>query len=302
MPIIRTPDDRFDSLPDYPFAPHYTEVTVNDDTLRMHYVDEGDGDEVILCLHGQPSWSFLYRHMIPPLSEKYRVVAPDLIGFGKSDKYTELESYTFHMHYAALQAFVTVLDLTNITLVCQDWGGVLGLPLASVAMPERFSRLVIMNTALSTGDRPTNDAFTAWREMVAKVGTGIDITKVFEMAIMQDDHKTPEILAAYAAPFPDASYKAGAATFPLLVPIAMDDPGAAEARAARDALSNWQKPALVMFSDMDPITGGAARFFRKIIPTAKDQPEITINGAGHFLQEEGGTEIAGHILEFMART
>ncbi len=296
MPIISAPDGRFENLPNYPFAPHYVEVG---DGLNMHYVNEGTGDEVILCLHGQPSWSFLYRHMIPILAEKYRVVAPDLIGFGKSDKYTELEEYTFDMHYTALQNFIKALNLNNITLVCQDWGGVLGLPTASVEQPERFSRLVIMNTGLPTGDLPPREAFTQWREMVQKQGTSIDIERVFEFSIMRDDHKTPEILAAYNAPFPDERHKAGVATFPLLVPIKEDDPGAAKMRDARNALSQWDKPALVMFSDMDPITGGGHRFFRKIIPTAKEQPEITIQGAGHFLQEEGGVEIAKHIIDFV---
>lgn len=300
MPIIRTPEARFENLPGYDFTPHYVEV--GDDGLRMHYLDEGAGDEVVLCLHGQPSWSYLYRHIIPIVAEKQRVVAPDLIGFGKSDKYTELDDYTFDMHYAAVKRFIEALDLTNITLVCQDWGGILGLPLASVDLADRFARLVIMNTSLATGDLPMGEAFQQWHDMVKKVGRGLDVRRVFEMTIMDDAHKTPEILDAYEAPFPDESYKAGAATFPLLVPSEMDSPGAAKEREARDALGKWDKPALVMFSDMDPITGGAARFFRKLIPTAKDQPEITINGAGHFLQEEGGTEIARHILDFMERT
>lgn len=299
MPIISAPEGRFDNLPDYSFAPHFVAVG---DGLKMHYVDEGAGDEVILCLHGQPSWSFLYRHMIPILAEKYRVIAPDLIGFGKSDKYTELDEYSYDMHYTALNNFIKALDLTNITLICQDWGGVLGLPMASVEQPERFSRLVIMNTGLPTGDVRQPEAFHQWREMVAKTGRKLDVGRVFEMSIMQDDHKTPEILAAYSAPFPDEQHKAGAATFPLLVPVNVDDPGAAKLREAREALKTWDKPALVMFSDMDPITGGGERFFRKIIPTAKDQPEITIHGAGHFLQEEGGVEIAGHVLDFIARS
>ena len=227
MPIISAPEGRFENLPDYPFSPHYVEVG---DGLNMHYVDEGSGDEVILCLHGQPSWSFLYRHMIPIFAKQYRVVAPDLIGFGKSDKYTELEDYTFDMHYAALNNFIKALDLTNITLICQDWGGVLGLPTAVVEQQERFSRLVIMNTGLPTGDLPQRDAFLQWREMVAKTGRSLDIERVFAMSIMKDDHKTPEILAAYNAPFPDEQHKAGAATFPLLVPINVDD-GGAEAAA-----------------------------------------------------------------------
>lgn len=297
MPVIRTPDERFQNLPDYPFPPHYVEVN----GLRMHYVDEGAGDNIILCLHGEPSWSFLYRHMIPPLAAHHRVIAPDLIGFGRSDKFTEIEEYSYHMHYGMVKGFVEALDLRNITLVCQDWGGILGLPLAT-EQPERFARLVIMNTGLTTGDLPMSAGFMQWRDFAARVGRSLMVDKLFELSIVRDAHKTPEILAAYEAPFPDETYKAGAAAFPLLIPLNVDDPGAAEQREAREQLRNWYKPALVMFSDSDPVTSGADRFFRKLIPSASEHPEITIKGAGHFLQEEGGPEIARHILDFIART
>jgi haloalkane dehalogenase len=300
MPTIRTPETNFENLPDFPFPPNYTDVLDGD--VRMHYLDEGWSDgEVILCLHGEPSWSFLYRHMIPILAEEYRVVAPDLIGFGRSDKFTELDEYSFQMHYQSLVDFLEALDLQNITLVCQDWGGILGLTLAANEA-DRFKRLVIMNTGLPTGDIDMGEGFMQWRNFAIRTGRSLVVSKLFEMSLANTDNVTPDVLAAYDAPFPDETYKAGVATFPALIPLKEDDPGAAELREARTKLSQWQKPALVMFSDSDPVTHNGDKFFRKLIPTAKDQPEITIKGAGHFLQEEKGQEIAQHIVEFVKRT
>ena len=294
MPLIRTPDERFKNLSGWPYKPHYIEIN----SARVHYVDEGAG-EVMLCLHGEPSWSYLYRKMIPTLSQHYRVIAPDWIGFGRSDKYTEVDEYSFQMHYDTLIGFIEKLDLRAITLICQDWGGILGLP-AATQMPERFARLVIMNTGLTTGDLPMSAGFMQWRDFAARTGRDIEPGRL--VGISSVTTPPEDVLAAYDAPFPDASYRAGVAAFPLLVPLKEDDPGAAESRRAREALRGWNKPALVMFSDGDPVTGGGDRFFRKLIPTAKDQPEITIQGAGHFLQEEKGEEIAGHITAFVERT
>jgi haloalkane dehalogenase len=295
MPVIRTPDERFSNLPDFPFVPHHVEIN----RLRVHYVDEGEG-EVILCLHGEPSWSYLYRKMIPLLSGKHRVVAMDFIGFGKSDKFTEREAYSFQMHHDTLVRFIDTLALDGITLVGQDWGAEIGLPVAA-EMPQRFARLVIMNTGLPTGDEPMGEGFLRWRQFAERT-PDMSIGRVIRSSAVRPDSIPPEVIAAYDAPFPDASYKAGAAAWPLLVPIHPDDPGAAEMRQTRQLLSKWDKPALVMFSDGDPITRGGDKFFRRLIPTAKDQPEIVIKGAGHFLQEEKGEEIAGYILDFIGRT
>ncbi|MBI5180759.1 MAG: haloalkane dehalogenase [Nitrospirae bacterium] len=295
MAVIKTPEERFYNLPDFSFKPHYAEVN----GLRVHYVDEGKG-EAILCLHGEPTWSYLYRKMIPILSAKHRVIAMDFIGFGRSDKFTEQSEYSFKMHCDILTGFINALSLKQITLVMQDWGGPIGLRLVS-EMPERFARLVIMNTWLPTGDVPVSEAFLKWRHFV-KNTPDLPIGQVIRMGMANGNLLTPEIMAAYEAPFPNASYKAGAAAWPLLVPIKPDDAGAAEMRQTREFLSKCEKPTLVMFSDKDPITSGADRLFRKLIPSAKGQPEITIKDASHFLQEEKGEEIAQHILKFMQRT
>ncbi len=294
--ILRTPDERFANLPDYPFEPNYVEVN----GLRVHYVDEGEGEDVILCLHGEPTWSYLYRKMIPPLAQHARVIAPDFIGFGRSDKFAEMEAYTYHMHHDVLTGFIETLDLQHITLVCQDWGGVLGLPVAT-EMPERFDRLVIMNTFLPTGEIPAGEAFLRWRAFAEKLGTKLNVGQLINMTMLNGE-LPPEVIAAYDAPFPEDRYKAGAAIFPLLVPLTPEDPVAAEMKAAQERLRTWQKPALVLFAEADPILGRGGVYFRRLIPTAREQPKINIEGAGHFLQEEKGEEIAQYILDFLERT
>ncbi len=295
MPVIRTPDERFSKLSDFPFTPRYVDIN----GVRVHYVDEGKG-ETILCLHGEPSWLFLYRKMIASMSTQHRVVAMDFIGFGRSDKFTEREAYTFQMHRDTLMGFVKAINLEQITVVVQDWGGLIGLAVVA-HMPERFARLVIMNTGLPTGKGKPSEAFLAWRNFVES-HPDLEIGQSMLRGMAHPEKIAKEVIAAYEAPFPDVTYKAGAAMWPLLVPVSPEDPAAAEMRHAREVLSRCDKPALVMFSDEDPITGGGDKFFRSLIPTAKDQPEIIIKDAGHFLQEEKGEEISQHILDFMRRT
>jgi pimeloyl-ACP methyl ester carboxylesterase len=290
MPIKRTPDDRFRSLPGYPFSPHYLETG----GARMHYVDEGRG-EVVLCLHGEPTWSFLYRKMIPPLARHYRLLAPDFFGFGRSDKFTERAEYSFQMHRDSLVAFMDRLGLDGITLVAHDWGGLIGLRVVG-EMPDRFTRLVLMNTALGTGE-PPGPGFMAWRAYMA-TNPDLDVAALLARAIAQDASLPPDVLAAYAAPFPDRSYKEGVHAFPMLVPITPDAPGAAASRAARDVLAKWTRPCLLMFGDKDPVLGvPAGRVLERLIPSAGEL--IVIRDAGHFLQEDRGEELAARILAFM---
>lgn len=295
MDFLRTPDERFANLPDYDFAPHYVDINA----ARMHYIDTENGDETLLMLHGEPSWCFLYRHMIHGLQDSYRCIAPDMFGFGRSDKPTQIDDHTFDFHYDSLVAFIEALDLQDITIIVQDWGGILGIPLA-IEHENRIKRIVIMNTGLATGDIDLGEGFLRWQAFARKVGTRLEAGSLVARSCEKDISE--EVIAAYDAPFPDKTYRAGVAAMPLIVPSTVDMPGADKHRAARERLRTWDKPALVLFSDKDPITSAAGPFFRKMIPTAGENPDAVIEGAGHFLQEESGAEIAEHIHAFIERT
>lgn len=301
MQILRTPDERFANLPGYAFAPHYVEIPSGDGApLRVHYADEGPANaDPVLCLHGEPSWSYLYRKMIPVIAAAgHRVVAPDLVGFGRSDKPAERSDYSYQRHVDWLRAFVETLELRNITLVCQDWGGLLGLRLVG-EHPDRFARVVAANTFLPTGDGAPSDAFMAWRafsQNVPSFPTG---------QILQGATRTelsPEVVAAYDAPFPDDSFKEGARVFPSLVPITPDDPSSDANRKAWEALQRFEKPFLTAFSDGDPITREGEAVFQKLVPGARGQRHVTIEGGGHFLQEDRGEEFARAVIDFVAGT
>src|SRR3954447_7014835 len=298
MDALRTPDDRFTDLPGYPFEPHYVEVT---DGLRVHYVDEGPRDgEVVVLLHGEPSWSYLYRKMIPVLTAAgLRAVAPALVGFGRSDKPTDRTDYTYAGHVEWMRsALFDGIGLDNVTMVGQDWGGLIGLRLVA-EHPDRVGRVVAANTFLPTGDQPPGDAFKAWQKYSQEV-PDFHVGGIVKGGCAGD--LSPDIVAAYDAPFPDDSYKAGARQFPLWVPTSPDAPAAGANRAAWDSLPKFDKPFLTAFSDRDPITRGGDRALQQMIPGAAGQPHTTIVGGGHFLQEDKGEELAAVIADFVSRT
>jgi haloalkane dehalogenase len=287
--LYRTPDERFEGLPGYDFEPHWLDV----DGLRMHYVDEGQGDPVV-CFHGEPTWAYLYRKMLPPLTEAgHRVVCPDYAGFGRSDKPTDRRWYSYDRHVELVSALLAPLELNDATVVVQDWGGPVGLRWA-VENPERVARLVILNTGLFTGR--VSKGFMAWRDFAER---NPDLPVGFIIQGATAAQLPDEVLAGYEAPFPNAESKAGAAQFPLLVPTGPDQEGVAAMRAVIDELSRWDKPALVAFSDSDPVFPfpRAGQVFCDLIPSAGEQ--VRIEAAAHFLQEDRGEVIAEEIVRFI---
>ena len=301
MEFLRTPDSRFADLPGYPFNPNYLMVDDGEGgQLRVHYLDEGPAEaDPVLLMHGEPSWSYLYRTMIPILVDAgHRIIAPDLVGFGRSDKPTRREDYSYQRHVDWMQALLDQLRLERITLVCQDWGGLIGLRLVA-ENPGRFARVVAANTMLPTGDHAPGEAFSNWQKFSQEV-------PVFPAGgVLKGGTVTPlpqAVIDAYDAPYPDERYKEGARQFPLLVPTTPDDPASEKNRAAWQVLGQWQKPFLTAFSDSDPITAGGDKLMHKLIPGTRGQAHTTIVNAGHFLQEDQGERLAEVVVKFIAAT
>lgn len=302
MKFVRTPEERFENLPDYPFAAHYTDIADTEGGhLRMHYLDEGPRDAApVLLLHGEPSWSYLYRKMIPILLDAgHRVIAPDLIGFGKSDKPVDVSDYSYARHITWTSEHIfDVLNLEHVTFFGQDWGGLVGLRLVA-AQPERFDRVVVGNTGLPRGDGKATEAFLAWQKF-SRESPKFDIGALVNSGSLQ--RLTAAEIAAYDAPFPDDTFKAGARIFPSFVPVDETFPEVAENRAAWEVLRTFTKPWLCAFSDKDPITAGGDALFLREVPGTAGQPHVTISDAGHFLQENKGEELAHIIVDFIAST
>jgi haloalkane dehalogenase len=289
MDAFRTPDERFEGLPGYGFAPNYVEQ----EGLRMHYVDEGDGAPILL-LHGEPSWAFIYRNMILPLARVGRVVAPDYFGFGRSDKPTRVEDYSYDFHYRSIERLAGELDLRDATVVVQDWGGPIGFRLA-VEQPERVGRLVILNTGIGAGAAPSEE-WLRFRAFVRRIGAELLPGQLIRVSCVSELDE--DVVEAYNAPFPTPESKAGVLAFPELVPTDLDHPSAPTMLEVRAGLERWEKPALVLFSDSDPIfTPRAAEWMAALVPGAG--PAEIVEGAGHFLQEEKGEEIARRIVRFL---
>ncbi|MET0160820.1 MAG: haloalkane dehalogenase, partial [Acidimicrobiales bacterium] len=303
MELLRTPDEAFADLPGYPFAPHYVEVPTGDgdETLRLHHLDEGPADaSAVLLLHGEPTWSYLYRHMIPVLVDAgVRCLAPDLVGFGRSDKPAHRDDVTYARMVEWLRsALFDTLDLSGLTLVGQDWGALIGLRLVA-ENPDRFARVVLSNGGLPTGDQRISKSLLAWIDF-SQTTEDFPIGGFVNGGCATD--LAPEEVAAYDAPFPDDAYKEAARQMPSLIPTVPESPAAAANRAAWEVLKTWDKPFLCAFTDSDPLTAGADRPFLKLVPGTRDQPHTTIEGARHFVQEDAGPTLARIVIDLIERT
>lgn len=294
--FVRTEESAFANIPDFPYRPHYTEVA----GLRIAFIDEGPRDApVVLLMHGEPTWSFLYRKMIPVLLQAgLRVVAPDLVGFGRSDKPTRAGDYSYRHHVQWMNAWLLANDLSGITLFCQDWGSLIGLRMAADA-PQRFDRIVLANGGLPTGTTPVPKAFKIWRAF-AQFSPWFPIGRIVKAGCT--GWLTPAEVAAYDAPFSSRRHRVGARVFPSLVPITPSDPERASNEAAWEVFKRWDKPFLTLFSNRDPVTRGGFRIWHELVPGAKGQPHSITRGAGHFLQEDKGAEVAQSMVNFIRTT
>lgn len=295
MSLVTTPESRFDAIEEFPYEPSFVDVG----EPRMAYVETGSGAETFLCLHGEPTWGYLYRKMMPTLAEAGRVVVPDLVGFGRSDKYTEIDEYSFDRHYEWLRTFVETLDLDGVTLVCQDWGSLLGLPLAVSDAPERFDRIVAANALLTDGEIELTETWYAFKKMI-ETTDDLDIARVVEGGCVRG--LSDAARRAYAAPFPDEASKAGAYAFPPMVPQNPAMPGADRHARLREDLAEYDEPFLALFAADDAITREYRDVFCELVPTADERSDAWVERAGHFIQEDAGEECAERIVEFVRAT
>lgn len=293
--VLRTPEECFANLSDFPYQPHYVEV----DGLRVHYLDEGPRAAApVLLMHGEPTWCYLYRKMIPVLTAAgHRCIAPDLIGFGRSDKLASRQAYSYQFHVDIFNGFVKALNLNNITLFGQDWGGLIGIRVL-VDQPNRFANLIVANTGLPTGDHKPTEGFMKWYHYAQTV-EHFPVGGIVKGGCTTN--LSPHAIAAYDAPFPTDEYKAGARAFPGLVPITPDNPASETNRKAWETLMQWNGKVLTLYSDKDPVTAGAYKPFHKLLPGAKGQPHETIENAGHFLQEDAGEIIAQKMVAWLGQ-
>lgn len=294
--VLRTPEERFAGLPEFPYTPRYTAVG----GLRIAHIDEGPRHSApVLLMHGEPTWSFLYRRMIPVLvAAGHRVVVPDLVGFGRSDKPAGEADYSYLNHVLWMTEWMETNNLRRITLFCQDWGSLIGLRMAAEA-PDRFDRIILANGGLPTGVTPMPFAFTVWRAF-ARYSPWFPVGRIVKAGCVHE--LSPAEVAAYDAPFPSSEYLVAARLFPGFVPTAPDDPERQNNERAWDVFRRWDKPFLTLFSDRDPITRGGARIWQQVVPGAQGQPHRIIRDAGHFLQEDKGPEVAQTVVAFMKAT